>query len=186
MEIVAMANPTRSYKPTAKLLHWAMALLVLATIPVGVVMTQDGLARPLQNALFIFHKNVGVVLLLLIVIRVVYRLRTPPPPEPGHLAGWQVMAARVTHGALYVLLLVMPLSGYIRVRAGGFPIEALDAMGIGTLVPRSDALAETAKTIHYFGSWAIGLLVALHVAAALQHAIIQKDGVFQRMWPGRA
>ncbi|MFN3645411.1 MAG: hypothetical protein ACK4S2_02665 [Gemmobacter sp.] len=77
--------------------------------------------------------------------------------------------AQLTHGALHVLLLVLPVAGYVRVRAGGFPVEALDAMGLPALVPRSEALAEAAK--------------ALHFGAAFLHAVILRDGVFQRMWP---
>jgi cytochrome b561 len=91
--------------------------------------------------------------------------------------------AGVTHGLLYALLVIMPLSGYIRVRAGGFPIELLDKWGIPALVPRSDALADLAKAVHYYSSWLIVLLVAMHIGAALQHAVIKKDGVFSRMWP---
>jgi cytochrome b561 len=123
------------------------------------------------------------LLLLLIVIRIVYRWRNAPPPEPTHLAAWQVKIAGITHGLLYTLLCVMPLAGYVRVRAGGFPIETLDALGIPSLVPRSDALAEVAKLVHYYGGLAIAVLIAMHVGAALQHGLIKRDGVFSRMWP---
>ena len=181
-----MATEAQTYKRPARVLHWTMAALVIAMIPVGALMIQDGLSRSLQNNLFIFHKNIGVLLLILIVVRIVYRLRTPPPPEPAHLPDWQVRVAGLTHWALYGLLFVMPLAGYVRVRAGGFPIEALDAMGVPALVPRSDALAAFAKGVHYWGAWAIAILIAMHVGAALQHAILKKDGVFQRMWPRRS
>jgi len=178
-----MTIPAPSYRAPARWIHWLMALLVLATIPVGFLMIQDGLSRPLQNNLFIFHKNIGVLLLLLIIIRLLYRWRNPPPPKPAHLPAWQARIAGATHGLLYALLVVMPLAGYVRVRAGGFPIEALDALGIPALVPRSDALADFAKSVHFFGAWGIALLVALHVGAALHHGIIKRDGVFSRMWP---
>jgi cytochrome b561 len=81
------------------------------------------------------------------------------------------------------LLFVMPIAGYIRVKAGGFPIESLDWLGVPPLVPRSDALAETAKSVHYAAGIAITGLIALHVAAAAYHGIIRRDGVFSRMWP---
>lgn len=178
-----MTIPIQSYRAPARWLHWTMALLVLAMIPVGGLMIQEGLSRPLQNRLFIFHKNVGVLLLLLIVIRVLYRWRNPAPPMPDHLPDWQARIAGLTHGLLYALLIIMPITGYTRVKAGGFPIESLDAMGIPSLVPRSDALAETAKAIHYYGSWAIIFIAALHIGAALHHGLIKQDGVFSRMWP---
>jgi cytochrome b561 len=69
------------------------------------------------------------------------------------------------------------------VRAGGFPIEALDAIGVPPLVPRSEALASAAQTVHFLGAWAISALIALHVAAALYHGLVVRDGVFGRMWP---
>lgn len=181
-----MTIPSPSYKAGARWLHWLMALLILAMIPVGFLMIQEGLSRPLQNNLFIFHKNVGVLLLVLIVVRIVYRMRNAPPPEPTHLPAWQVKIAGLTHGLLYTLLFVMPLAGYVRVRAGGFPIEALDAMGIPALVPKSETLAGFAKSVHFYGGWAIAILVAMHVGAALQHGLIKRDGVFSRMWPGRS
>lgn len=179
-----MTNTVTRYRLPARLLHWLMALLIVATIPVGFLMVQQGLSRPLQNTLFIFHKNIGVLLLILIVVRILYRWRNAPPPEPAHLPAWQLRIAGLTHGLLYALLVVMPLAGYIRVRAGGFPIESLDAIGIPALVPRSDALAAVAKAVHFYGALAIVVLVALHIGAALQHAILKRDGVFSRMWPG--
>jgi cytochrome b561 len=160
-----------------------MAFLVIPMIIAGIIMTREGIPRPLQNNLFIFHKNVGVLLMVLIFVRLAFRWRNAPPPEPDHLADWQVKVAAVTHGLLYALLVIMPLSGYIRVRAGGFPIETLDKWGIPAMVPRSDALADLAKAVHYYSSWLIVILVAMHVGAALQHALIKKDGVFSRMWP---
>ncbi|WP_370634978.1 cytochrome b [Cognatishimia sp. MH4019] len=160
-----------------------MAALILATIPVGVLMTQEGLERSFQNSLYIFHKNVGVLLLVLILIRIFYRLTHKPAPLPSDIPDWQHRIAGLSHAALYALLLIMPIAGYIRVRSGGFPIEALDALGVPSLVPRSDALAEVAKSIHYFGSFAIAGLIAMHIGAALYHGILRKDGVFSRMWP---
>jgi cytochrome b561 len=178
-----MIDPGAGYRTPARLFHWIIAILVLLMIPAGFVMVQQGLPRGLQNALFIFHKNVGVVILLLVIARLAYRRFNPPPPLPQSMPHLQHRIAGASHAALYALLLVMPLAGYIRVRAGGFPIEWLDALGVPTLVPRSDALAEVAKTVHYFGAFAIAALVALHVGAALFHGIVRRDGVFSRMWP---
>lgn len=172
-----------SYSTTARLLHWTTAILVLGMIPAGFIMVQPGLDRGLQDTLFIFHKNSGVVLLLLTIARLVYRARHPAPQLPASIPEWQQRVAGASHVLLYVLLIAMPVAGYIRVKAGGFPLESLDALGVPSLVPRSDALAETAKTAHYLGAIMLTGLVALHVGAALQHALIKRDGVFSRMWP---
>ena len=171
------------YKAPARWLHWTVAALVLAMIPVGALMVQEGLGRSLQNSLFIFHKNTGVIVGLLVTARLLYRWRNPPPKLPQGLPLWQRRVAFWTHAFLYTLIVIMPISGYVRVRSGGFPIELLDAMGIGTLLPKSDAVANAAKSLHYAGAWALVILVAMHVGAALQHALIKRDGVFERMWP---
>lgn len=178
-----MKSASHTYPAASRLIHWVMALLVLGMIPIGFIMVQKGLPRGLQNFLFISHKNIGTLLLLLIFVRLANRWFNPPNLTSVELPKVQELAAKLTHFGLYALLLVMPLSGYIRVRAGGFPIEALDALSIPALVPRSDALAEFAKSVHFYASYAIAALVAMHVAAALYHGIVRRDGIFSRMWP---
>lgn len=167
----------------ARALHWVTAILVIATIPVGTLMVQEGLPRAFQDGLFIFHKNVGVILILLVAVRLIYRAAHEPPPLPASVPDWQRQAAGLTHVLLYALLIVMGLSGYVRVTAGGFPIEMLDALGIPPLAPRSDSLAETAKAVHFYARFALVALILLHVGAALQHLFSRADGVFSRMWP---
>ncbi len=171
------------YAPTSRVVHWVMAALILLTIPAGLIMVQQGIDRGLQNALFIYHKNAGVLLLLLVALRIAARLRNPAPPAPAHLPAWHVRFAGLTHGALYALMVLVPVAGYVRVRAGGFPIESLDAFRVPALVPRSDALADLAKSIHYAAGLAIGALICLHVGAAMFHGIVKRDGVFSRIWP---
>lgn len=171
------------YSNTARLIHWTMAILILATIPAGLVMVQPGLDRGVQNTLFIFHKNVGVLLLLLVFLRVVWRWLRPAPPLPATVPAWQARIAELSHLALYLLMVAVPVAGYVRVKAGGFPIESLDALGIPSLVPRSDALAEVAKTIHWGAGLAIAAVICAHVGAALFHGIVKRDGVFSRIWP---
>jgi cytochrome b561 len=173
------------YAVPQRAIHWIMALLILPMVVAGFVMTQQGLPRAVQNSLFIFHKNIGTLLLVLAVLRLVIRLRNPTPPLPQHMPGWQRSAAAASHGLLYVLICVMPLSGYIRVRAGGFPIEVLDRFGVPTFVPRSDTLAQLAKTVHEYGSYALAAVLSLHIAAALYHALVLRDGTFARIWPLR-
>ncbi|KKB80913.1 cytochrome B561 [Devosia soli] len=173
-----------TYKPLAKAFHWLTALLVLLTIPAAFIMLTPGIERSLQDPLFLFHKNIGVVIFVLVALRLAYRSVNPPPPLPASVPAWQRHAAAITHWLLYALLLAMALSGYIRVTAGGFPLEVFDRIGLPRPVPRSDSLAETAKAIHATLRYPLIALIILHIAAALQHAIIKRDGVFQRMLPG--
>lgn len=173
-----------AYHPAARLLHWASALVILATIPVGAAMTMQGWARPVQDAMFVFHKNIGLVILVLVLLRLAVRAVHPPPPRPVGMSGLQARVAGAVHVALYVLLLVMAVSGYVRVAAGGFPLEVPDALGLPRLVPRSDALAASAKQVHATARVPLIALILAHVAAALMHGIVKRDGVFSRMWPG--
>lgn len=171
------------YGVPRRLIHWLMAMLILPMIVVGLMMVQPGWPRPVQNTMFILHKNTGVLLLILALLRVAIALGSRGAPLPETMPGWQRRAARASHGALYALILIMPLSGYIRVRAGGFPIEVLDRLGLPTLVPRSETLADAAKWVHDTAGAVLIAVVLLHIAAALQHALILRDGIWSRMWP---
>jgi len=180
-----MMSPHLTYKPLARFFHWATAILVLLTIPVAIAMLRPGIERSLQDPLFLFHKNIGVVILILVALRLAYRLLNPPPPLPASVPHMQRIVAEVTHWLLYGLLLGMAISGYIRVTAGGFPLEVFDSLGFPRLAPRSDSLAETAKQIHATLRIPLIGLIILHIGAALYHAVVKRDGVFQRMAPGR-
>lgn len=175
-------NPPLKYAAFTRFLHWAVALMVLATIPIGVVMLTEGLPRARQDLLFILHKNGGVIILLLVLLRIVWRVLYAAPRLPAALPRWQVLAAGVVQWALYGILLVMAISGYIRVTAGGFPIEMLDAIGFPRLVAPSETLAETAKTVHANARFGLVALIIVHTVAGLQH-LIRRDGVFSHIWP---
>lgn len=178
-------DPGPAYRAPARALHWLTAILVLTTLPAGQVMVMTGIPRSLQDALFLYHKSVGVLILLLVVARLLYRWRHPAPPLPASVPAAQARIAEATHWGLYALLLVQAVSGYVRVRAGGFPIESLDALGLPTLVGRSEAVAKAAMAVHWWSRLALVALIAMHVGAALLHLVILRDGVFQRMWPRR-
>ncbi|MFH5773800.1 cytochrome b [Paracoccus sp. NGMCC 1.201697] len=178
-----MITQPERYRSTARLLHWIVALLVLPMIAAGLIMTQDGLARPLQDALFLLHKHIGLLVLFLALLRILYRWFNPAPPLPLSMPDWQRRVAQTSHVLMYVLLVVMPVSGFIRVRAGGFPIELLDALGLIGPIPRSKELADTASALHQAAAFLLIALICLHVAATLYHALIRRDGIWARIWP---
>lgn len=172
----------QGYGTTARLMHWATVLMVLGMLPAGAIMVQQGLDRGLQDTLFIFHKNVGVLVLVLVLARLIWRALNPAPAMPDSVPALQRRVAAVTHGLLYFMLLFMAVTGYVRVVAGGFPIEMLDRIGAPRLAPRSDALAENAKTAHFYGRFVLVAAIAAHVGGAIYHGV-RRDGVFGRMWP---
>jgi cytochrome b561 len=116
-------------------------------------------------------------------VRLAYRLLNPPPPLPPSIQPWQARIAELTHILLYLMVFFMALTGFVRVQAGGFPIEMLNALGLPPIVPRNEVVAETAKMAHGYGRFILALLVLAHIGAALLHGLIKKDGVFSRMWP---
>lgn len=170
------------YGTVARLLHWITVVLVLAMMPVGMIMQREGLDRATQDLLFIFHKNFGVLVLVLVLFRLIWRAFNPPPPLPASVPDWQAELSSWVHRGLYVMLVFMAVTGYVRVTAGGFPIEFLDWLGMPRL-PRMEGLAELAKSAHFLGKFLLLALILLHVAGALGHAIVKRDGVMQRMWP---
>ena len=180
-----MPVPLPGYQPTARALHWVTAVAVLLMIPAGLLMTREGIPRGLQDALFLFHKNTGALLIPIILARILYRLGHAPPPLPASVPRWQARIAGATHALLYVLLVIMPLSGFIRVRAGGFPIELLDSLGVGPWLAKSKSLADAASMVHFYAAWTLIALLALHIGATLEHVLFRRDGVWHRIWPIR-
>lgn len=170
------------YGLVSRLFHWVTVLLVLVMIPAGLTMIQE-IPRPMQDRLFILHKGLGPFVVLVVLLRLLWRTATPPPPLPPDLPAAQRRAAAVVHAGLYVLLIVMGVSGYVRVTAGGFLIEALDALGIPPLLGKNEAVAKVAQSVHGTVIWLLVALIVLHVGAAAWHGLVRRDGIVARMWP---
>ena len=162
---------TGSYTGTAKLLHWVIALCVIAAIPMGIAMLRVG-SGPLQNQLFDLHRSFGALILGLMALRIIWRLFHKPPPLDIELAPAQRFAAEATHILLYVLLLAIPIGGWIGTNM--YPAQ-ISVFGLFTLP----------ALIHGWAGFAVGGLVLMHIGAALHHHFIRKDGLLNRMLPGK-
>ncbi|MEQ9399045.1 MAG: cytochrome b/b6 domain-containing protein [Longimicrobiales bacterium] len=170
------------YSRPARLFHWAVSGLVAVTIPVGIAMTSEGF-RAQGDVLYITHKGIGVVLLVLVLARAAYRVVVPPPPLPDSVPDRERRIAGATHVLLYVLLVVQGVTGYLRTVAGDFPIELLDVLGVPPLIGEHPDLARRLSVAHKIGAYALVATVSVHVAAVLHHALILRDGILGRMWP---
>lgn len=162
-------------------LHWLVALLILLVqVPAGLVMLrlEPGV---FQNVLFDLHKNVGLVVLALAVFRLGWRLAQPVPALPDEVPGWQARLAGLTHVLLYGLLLLLPVSGFLYTAFGGYPVPLLMAVDLGRLIAASEPQAVVWRAIHYWAQWALLAVAAVHVLAALHHALVRRDGVLGRM-----
>ena len=175
------AYPPR-YSRAARILHWLTVVLVLTTIPAGLIMVEEGLSRPVQDTLYLYHKNIGPVILLLVVLRLVVRVVSPPPPHPESLPRVQALVASVVHWLLYATLIALVVSGMVRVQAGGFPMEIWDPL-IGGLLDRNKDLAEAASEFHEIAKSVLIVLILMHAGAAAMHGLVKRDGIFSRMWP---
>jgi cytochrome b561 len=174
------------YTLTAVVLHWLIALLIVGGFAVGLYMTGLKLS-PDKLKLYAWHKWSGMTVLTLALLRIVWRWTHPaPPPLPGQPA-WQLRAAHFTHLALYGLVLAIPLSGWLYSSASGYPVVmfGVKALQLPDLVTRDKALATALKLVHETLNWTLAALVTGHVAAALKHALIDRDGTLARMWPTR-
>ena len=176
------SDATAGFDTVARLFHWVIALMVVVQIPAGIAMTSEPLAG-MADPLFILHKGMGAVLLVLVVARVLWRLTHRPPPFPDFMPPLERRIATATHVAIYVLLLVMAVSGYVRTVGDGFPIELLDALGVPPLIGPMPEVARLMLVVHQFAVIGLVGLVAVHVAAVLRHQLIDRNPVLARMWP---
>ena len=179
---------TQRYSTLAIALHWLLALALLGMFIVGSYMA-DLPFSPQRLQLYNWHKWAGVTILALSVFRLVWRLTHRPPELPesveAAMPSWQLKAYHATHVALYALFFIVPLVGWAYSSAAGFPVVLFGVLPLPDFVPASKELAALIKPWHEITATALAALAALHIAAALKHHFIDKDGLLQRMLPGR-
>ena len=172
-----------AYPPLSKLLHWSVAITVLVQLPLGFSLVHVELGAR-QDALFNFHKSLGVLIFVLMVGRLLNRVFAgAPSPEPT-IAPWQRVVSSAVHGALYLLLIMQPIVGYLANSTFGASTPFFGLFAIPAAVAANEAWANRLFALHGWIGLILLLLVAAHVVAALQHYFIRKDGVLQRMLPG--
>ena len=177
---------THRYSGMAILLHWLTALLLIGSFSAGLYMV-DMKFSPQKLTLFSYHKWIGVSVFCLVMVRLLWRLGHRPPPLPAWMPAWQVAASRVSHALLYVFLLATPVSGWLYSSAAGVPTVpfGLAMLQLPDVVNKDGGLALTLKFVHMAINYSLGALICLHVAAALKHLLINRDGIMSRMLPGK-
>jgi cytochrome b561 len=162
-----------------RVLHWLMAIMVLAMLFIGVSMVST--LKPPFLTLISIHKPLGISILVLAVLRLGVRLALGAPPLPADLPRTQALAAKLSHVVLYALLIAMPLIGWGMLSAGGYPIVLYGSFHLPEYLPHNDELHAILRTTHTVLAYVFFATILLHVAAALFHALIRRDGVFRAM-----
>ncbi len=163
----------------ARLLHWTMAVLILAMLFIGAGMLST--ASACYPALLAWHRPIGITILVLALIRLGFRITHRPPALPDSLPDWQKAAAHASHWLLYALMIAMPLIGWAMQSAGGYPVLLTKTVVLPPILPHDIYLYGLLRTAHGLLAYAFFLLILGHLGAALTHALIRRDGVFQSM-----
>lgn len=181
-------RPTR-YHGFAILLHWLLGLALVSMFVLGVYMA-DLPFSPQRIKLYNWHKWAGVVILSLSIVRLLWRVWHRPPPLPVDIEqtmpAWQRWAHHATHHGLYLLFFVVPLTGWAYSSAAGFPIVLFGVLPLPDFMAVDKDFSETIKPLHEMAAFGMAALVLLHVAGALKHAVIDRDGLLGRMGLGRS
>ncbi|MCX7230047.1 MAG: cytochrome b/b6 domain-containing protein [Burkholderiales bacterium] len=176
-------NRVLRYAAPARGLHWLTSLLVLGiVIPAGVwIKYFEPADEAFKLRLYNVHESVGVIVFVLVLLRLVYRWRNPPPPLPADTPAFVRLAAHAVHIALYALLLLMPIGGFLATNAWGFPLSVFGVLPLPSPVGKDEALAKVFSFLHWSGAIAIGALILGHIVGALYHQFVRRDGLIRRM-----
>ena len=177
---MALKNDTTSYGTLSKTLHWVMAAIIITLIAVGIYMAglPKETAEQKQYAFQFYglHKSFGVVILMLIVVRLVWIRISPPPALPAVFDAKEQKVVKLLQAFLYILMILVPLSGYIMSNAGGHPINFFGLGELPALVGKSKQLGGIAHEAHGIMGFAMLALIVLHVAGAIKHRLKDKGG----------
>ena len=175
-------NTTERWGWVSISIHWLTVLMVLSLIVVGLLM-QEMANSPTKIQVYALHKSFGLTVLALTVLRLLWRLVAGTPAAAAGVPRWQQVAAQASHGALYVILLAMPLSGWLYNSASGFPLKWFGLFGLPKLSGYDAGVKAFALAAHEWLFIALAVIVAVHAAAALKHHYLDRDRTLARMLP---
>lgn len=170
----------KRFSPLQRALHWIMAICILAMLFIGVGMVST--VRPDYLTLVSIHKPLGVAILILALIRLAVRITRGAPPLPADMPEPMKLAAYLSHYAFYALMIALPLLGYGMLSAADYPVVLL-GVRVPSLLPHSNSLHTMLWNAHRFLALCFFALIVVHLAAALFHALVRRDGVFHAMAP---
>jgi cytochrome b561 len=165
----------------AQAIHWLMAVAIIGNGVLGLIMDEMPRGMTKLNT-FAIHKSIGLTVLALLILRVSWRFfDRKPRDEP--MPRWQRLAAHATHGVLYLLMLAIPLSGWIYNSAHGYPLQWFKWFNLPALAEKNQALSDIAGETHEILFWVIVAVLVAHVGGALVHHWFERDNTLLRMLP---
>jgi cytochrome b561 len=174
-----MNRPTNTFSLPARLLHWSMAIAIVAMLFIGVGMVATVSEK--HQWLLAIHKPLGIAILLLAIVRLGIRLRHAPPPLPADLPPLQKLAAHASHWLLYALMIAMPLIGWAMLSAGGYPVMLGSSLRLPAILPENALMFAWLRSAHGVLAYLLFFTFLAHMGAALYHGLIRRDGVLRSM-----
>lgn len=179
-----LRNTTDRWGSISKFLHWTLAGLIVLQTVLGIAAVTWSLS-PVKLDLFVWHKSFGMLILLLVVARLTWRFLSPPPQFPSEMKPWEHWAAHAGHALLYLLMLVLPLSGWVINSAVNIPVNLFWLVPLPAITQPNESLGAVAKTLHLVLFASLALIVVMHIAAALRHHFLLHDQILIRMLPSK-
>lgn len=177
-----MSRRSPDFHPALRVVHWLMAAMVLTMLFIGVGMVST--AGPLYPVLLALHRPVGIAILVLVLIRMPLRRATGAPPLPDDLPPLQSAIAKGSHVLLYASMIAMPLIGWGMLSAGGYPVRVADGLVLPAILPHDLRLYSVLRAVHTIVALLFFGLILAHLAAALMHGLVRRDGVLRSMTVG--
>jgi cytochrome b561 len=177
---MSLKNSPDQWGWLSKLFHWTTALLIFIQIPLGFYADSLKLS-PFKLDIFVWHKSLGMLVLLLVIVRLLWRIKsTIPAAIPG--TALEQLLAKLAHGAMYILMLALPLSGWLVSSASNFPVKLFWLIPLPAISGPDEALKSLASEVHEICVFALIIILVTHIGAALWHHLQLRDNALKRMW----
>ena len=178
-----LRNTQHAWGSITKSLHWIIALLIIAQLFLGTIAEQFRVS-PQKFELFVWHKSLGITVLLLVVVRIAWRFGNPVPRPPANTKPWEKRLALAGHSLLYLLMIAVPLTGWWVSDTSRIPFRLFWSIPVPDLMAANRDLSEVAAAVHGILTKLLLFVVVAHIIAALRHHLLLRDNTLLRMLPG--